>query len=141
MQYSNNERDVMAGAHCILINKKNSNEKLNHCTLNGARGGCARVTTHHYDCARAPMLRVCSAQPSVAPDPEPYQLAVHIMASPPRSLIKRPRTSPTYCTPVRPDKRRYLTEKENLLAPQRKLLTPTLEPESSKGPGNWDHKG
>ena len=69
------------------------------------------------------------------------------MASPPRSLVKRPRTSPTCSTPIRPHKRRYLrelAENENLLAPRRKLLTPTLEAESvaesSKGPGNWDHQ-
>ena len=108
------------------------------------RGGCARVITHHYHCARAPTLRVCSAQPSSTPDLDPYQLAVHIMASP---LVMRPRTSPTCSTSIRPHKRRYLrelAENENLLAPRRKLLTPTLEAESeaesSKGPGNWDHQ-
>ena len=68
------------------------------------------------------------------------------MESPPRSLIKRPRTSPTYETPIRPHKRKSLrevAEKENLLLPRRKLLSPTnteLEYESSKGPGSWDYE-
>ena len=71
---------------------------------------------------------------------------VYIMESPPRSMIKRPRTSPTYETPIRPHKRRSfkeVAEKENLLLPRRKLLSPSteLERESAlKGPGNWDYE-
>ena len=71
------------------------------------------------------------------------QSSVRSMESPPRSLIKHPRTSPTFETPVRPHKRRSLrevAEEENLLLPRRKLLSPTSEHESSKGPGNWDHE-
>ena len=70
----------------------------------------------------------------------------YIMESPPHSMIKCPRTSPTYETPIRPHKRRSfreVAEKENLLLPQRKLLSPSTELEresASKGPGNWDYE-
>jgi hypothetical protein len=62
------------------------------------------------------------------------------MESPQRSLIKRPRASPTYETPVRPHKRRSLREladKENLLLPRRKLLSVPTSTELSEGAGNW----
>ena len=65
------------------------------------------------------------------------------MESPQRSLIKRPRTSPTYETPIRPHKRRSLREladKENLLLPRRKLLSSPPNTELSEGAGNWGHE-